>query len=124
MLNKMMRKARKTLGTMKDHPTAVELRAREKLAFEILHPQVELVKRSPTAQIAVGTVISSLVLTGNLASAASLAGAWFFSKPLTHAVAGGVAGVGLIDAKLLAAWNGFRRCRSSWKEVQLDRQDL
>ena len=60
-------------------------------------------KRSPTAQIAVGAAITGLVVSGNLASAAGLAGAWIFSKPLTHAVAGGVGAIGLVDAKLLAA---------------------
>ncbi len=103
MLNKMMRKARKTLGTMKDHPTAVELRAREKLAFEILHPQVQVVKNSPTLQIVAGTIIGGLFLTGNWGTAAAVAGCWLGSKPLTHLVAGGVSSVGMVDARLLAA---------------------
>jgi hypothetical protein len=103
MLNKVMRKARKTLGTMKDHPAAVELRAREKLAFEILHPQVELVKRSPTAQILAGTAVTAAILTGHWGTAAVIAGGWFGSRTVTHAVAGGVAGVGMVDAKLRAA---------------------
>ena len=103
MLNKIMRKARKTLDTVKSHPTAVEMRAREKLAFEILHPQVEIVKRSPTAQILAGTALTAAILTGHWGTAAAIAGGWFGSKPLTHAVAGGVAGVGMVDAKLRTA---------------------
>jgi len=98
-----MRKARKTLDTVKSHPTAVEMRAREKLAFEILHPQVEIVKRSPTAQILAGTALTAAILTGHWGTAAAIAGGWFGSKPLTHAVAGGVAGVGMVDAKLRTA---------------------
>ena len=120
MLNKVMRKARKTLGTMKDHPAAVELRAREKLAFEILHPQVELVKRSPTAQILAGTALTAAILTGHWGTAAAIAGGWFGSKPLTHAVAGGVAGVGMVCVAfflvvaicvLLGSWFAVRSLR-------------
>ena len=104
-MNKVIKKSRKALVIVNNRfaPTAAELKGRQQVAFSVLHPQVEIVKRSPMAQIAVGAAVSGLVLTGNLASAAGLAGAWFCSKPLTHAVAGSVAGIGLIDAKLLAA---------------------
>ncbi|MEI8376103.1 MAG: hypothetical protein WCJ35_25065 [Planctomycetota bacterium] len=105
MLSRVIKRSRKALTLVNNRfaPTAAELKARQQVAFSVLHPQVEIMKRSPMAQFAVGTAISGLVLSGNLASAAGLAGAWIFAKPLTHAVAGGVAGVGLIDAKLLAA---------------------
>ncbi|MEI8376432.1 MAG: hypothetical protein WCJ35_26750 [Planctomycetota bacterium] len=105
MLNKVIKKSRKVLVIVNNRfaPTAAELKARQQVAFSILHPQVEIVKRSPMAQFAVGTAISGLILSGNLASAAGLAGAWIFAKPLTHAVAGGVGAVGLIDSRMLAA---------------------
>ena len=51
-----------------------QLKTRQQVAFEILHPQVEIAKRSPTVQIAVDAAISGLVLTGNLACTAGLAG--------------------------------------------------
>jgi uncharacterized membrane protein YfbV (UPF0208 family) len=85
------------------NPTTAELKTRQKFAFLILDPQVQVVKNSPTAQIVFGTVVSAAVLTGNWATAAVVAGCWFGSKPLTHAVPGGVAGVGLVDGKLLTA---------------------
>ena len=103
MLNKTIKKGRTIVGKMKNHPIAVELRAREKTAFEILHPQVEIVKRSPTAQIVAGTALTAAVLSGHWSVAAVIASGWFGSKPLTHAVAGGVAGVGMVDAKFRAA---------------------
>ena len=105
MLSRVIKKSRKALVIVNNHfaPTAAELKGRQQVAFSVLHPQVEIVKRSPMAQIAVGAAVSGLVLTGNLASAAGLAGAWIFSKPLTHAVAGGVAGVGMLDCRMLAA---------------------
>ena len=93
------------LETLKNRlaPAAAELKVRQQVAFEILHQQVEIVKHSPTVQIAVSTAISGLIITGNLVSAASLAGAWFFSKPLTHAVASGVGLAGLADSRLAEA---------------------
>ena len=105
MLSRVIKKSRRAFTTVNNHfaPTASELKGRQQVAFSVLHPQVETVRRSPMAQIAVGAAVSGLVLTGNLASAAGLAGAWFCSKPLTHAVAGGVAGVGMLDCRMLAA---------------------
>ena len=105
MFNTIARKSQKIVQSTKSRlaPVAAELRLRRQVAFSVLHPQVEIVKRSPTSQIAVGAAITCLALTGNLASAASLAGAWFFSKPLTRAVASGVGAIGLVDAKVLAA---------------------
>ena len=105
MFNTIMHTGQHVLGTVKNHlaPAAAELKARQQFAFSILHPQVEIVKRSPTTQLTVGTAISGLVLSGNLGTAASLAGAWLCSKPLTYAVAGGVGAMGMADAKLLAA---------------------
>ncbi len=96
--------SRKILGTLQNRlaPTAAELKARQRVAFSVLHPQVQTAKRLPPLQIAVAAAISGLVLSGNLASAAGLAAAWCFSKPLTQAVAGGVGAVGLVDARLLA----------------------
>ena len=105
MLSRVIKKSRRAFTTVNNHfaPTASELKGRQQVAFSVLHPQVETVRRSPMAQIAVGAAVSGLVLTGNLASAAGLAGAWIFAKPLTHAVAGGVGAVGFVDAKLHAA---------------------
>ena len=103
MFTTIMHTSQKILGVVKSHPIATELAARETLAFSILHPQVEIAKRSPTAKIVVGTAFSGLIVTGNLGTAASLAGAWLCSRSLTRAVAGGVGAVGMADAKLLAA---------------------
>ena len=82
---------------------------REKLAFEILHPQVQVVKNSPTAQIVAGTIIGGLFLTGNWGTAAAVAGCWLGLKPLTHLVAGGVSSVGMVDAGCWPPSSGFRR---------------
>ena len=103
MLNKTIRKGRKIIGSMKNHRVTAELKAREEFVFSILNPQVETVKKSPTAQILAGTALTAAVLSGHWGTAAAIAGGWFGSKPLTHAVAGGVAGVGMVDAKLRAA---------------------
>lgn len=103
MLKKAIKKGRKIIGTMKNHRVTAELKAREEFVFSILNPQVETVKKSPTVQIALGSVVSGLLLTGHWGAAATLAATWFGSKPLTHVAASGVAGVGLIDAKLRAA---------------------
>ena len=93
----------KALVAVSRHPITAEFNAREKLAFEILHPQVQVVKNSPTAQIVAGTIIGGLFLTGNWGTAAAVAGCWLGSKPLTHFVAGGVSCVGAVDARLSAA---------------------
>ncbi len=103
MLNKTIRKGRKIIGSMKNHHVTAELKAREEFVFSILNPQVETVKKSPTAQILAGTALTAAILTGHWGTAAALAATWFGSRAVTHAVAGGVAGVGMIDAKLLAA---------------------
>ncbi len=105
MVNSIARRGRRALGIVKDRltPTAAELKARQQLAFSVLDPQVRIVKRSPTAQIAFGSVVSGLLLTGNWGTAAVVTGCWLGSRPLTHVVAGGVGAVGLVDAKLLAA---------------------
>lgn len=81
-------------------PSGVGLKARHDVAFAVLHPQVEVAKRSPTAQIAVGTGVLGLVFTGHLGAAAGLLGAWIGSKPLTHVIAGGLACIGELDAAL------------------------
>ena len=121
MFNTIVRKSQKIVGTVKNRlaPAAAELKLRQQFAFEILHPQVELVKRSPSMQIAVGAAISSLILSGNLASAAGLAGAWFCSKPLIHAVAGGVGAVGMVDAGLLAAIQRLRTIQAQPSQTSI-----
>ena len=88
---------------MKNHPAAAELKTRQQVAFSVLNPQIQIVKRSPTAQIVVGTIVTAAIVTGNWGTAAVVTGCWLGSKPLTHIVAGGVGGVGMVDAKLLAA---------------------
>ena len=105
MFNTLVRKSRRVLSVAKARltPTTAELKTRQKIAFSLLDPQVEIVKRSPTAQIVAGTIVSAAVLTGNWGTAAVVGGCWFGSKPLTHAIAGGAAGVGMVDAKLQAA---------------------
>ena len=50
MLNTVMHTTCKALVAVSRHPITAEFNAREKLAFEILHPQVQVVKNSPTAQ--------------------------------------------------------------------------
>ena len=103
-------KGRKAFGIVKNRlaPTAAELKLRQQVAFEMLHPQVQAVKTSPTVQIVAGTVISGLFLAGQWGTAAVLAGAWFGAKPLTKVIAGGVGAIGLVDAKLLAALGRFQ----------------
>ena len=64
---------------------------------------MQIVKRSPTAQITVGAIITTSILTGHWGTAAAVAGCWVGSRPLTHAVASGVGAIGLVDAKLVAA---------------------
>ncbi len=54
-------------------------KTRQKLAFLILDPQVQVVKNSPTAQIVFGAVVSAAVLTGNWGTAAVVAGCWLGS---------------------------------------------
>jgi len=103
MLNTVMHTTRRALVAVRRHPITAEFNAREKLAFEILHPQVQVVKNSPTAQVVAGTIIGGLFLTGNWGTAAAVAGCWLGSKPLTHLVAGGVSCVGVADGRLLAA---------------------
>lgn len=103
MLNTVIHTTCKALVVVRRHPITAELKAREKLAFEILDPQVQVVKNSPTAQIVAGTIIGGLFLTGNWGTAAAFAGCWLGLKPLTHFVAGGVSSVGMVDARLLAA---------------------
>ena len=103
MFNTVMHSTRRALRTATSHPIAIELQVREKLAFEILHPQVEVVKNSPTAQIVAGTIVTAAIITGNWGTAAAVAGCWLGSKPLTHLVAGGVGAIGMADARLLAA---------------------
>ena len=68
-----------------------------------MDPQIQIVKRSPTTQIVVGTIVTAAIVSGNWGTAAVVTGCWLGSKPLTHIVAGGVAGVGMVDAKLLVA---------------------
>jgi hypothetical protein len=105
VFNHIIRKSRKALGLAKGCmlPTAAELKARHAVAFAILHPQVEIAKASPTVQTAVAATIAGLVFTGNWGMAAGLTAAWLGSKPLTHLVADGVAGVGTVDRQVLAA---------------------
>jgi len=105
MFNTIVCKSRRVLSVAKARlaPTTAELKTRKKIAFSILHPQVEIVKRSPTAQIVAGTIISAAIVSGNWGTAAVVGGCWLGSKPLTHAIAGGAAGVGMVDAKLQAA---------------------
>jgi hypothetical protein len=103
MLKDIVRHLRKTRKAVEDHPIAVELKSREETAFSLLDPQVRLVKASPTVQIVVGTVVMAAVLSGNWGTAAVIGGAWLGSRPLTHATASAVAGVGMVDQELLAA---------------------
>jgi hypothetical protein len=77
--------------------------ARRRMAFEVLHPQVEIAKRSTTVKVVTGTAIATSIVTGQFNLAVALAAAWLGSKPLTHVVAGGVASVGTVDATLQAA---------------------
>ena len=103
MLNTVVDRTCKVVVAVRRHPITAELNTREKLAFEILDPQVQVVKNSPTAQIVAGTIIGGLFLTGNWGTAAAVAGCWLGAKPLTHLVAGGVSSVGVADGRLLAA---------------------
>ena len=102
MFNHVMCKSRKVLGVVKDRVTAaaVQWKAQHDAAFNILHTDVELVKRSPSVQIAAGTIVGGLFITGHIAPAVALAGAWLGSRPLTHLVATGVACVGEVDAAM------------------------
>ena len=97
MFNDIIHKGRQSLSVL------TRLKTRHDTVFAVLHPQVELVKSSPTVQIATGVGIAGLIVTGNIAAAVTTAGAWIGSKPLTHIVAGGLACVGEIDATLLKA---------------------
>jgi hypothetical protein len=96
-------KTRKDLRAVKSHPVASNLTARQRIAFSVLHPQVQIVKRSPVVQIVAGSLITAAVVSGNWGTAAAITGCWLGAKPLTYAVAGGVACVGAVDAGLLAA---------------------
>lgn len=77
--------------------------SRRRAAFEILHPQVEIAKRSTTVKVVAGTAIAGSLLAGQLNLALALAAAWLGSRPLTHVAAGGVASVGTLDDALRAA---------------------
>lgn len=92
-------KTRKIRGAAKARLTAVAKgwKCRHDAAFAVLHPQVEALKSSPTAEISVSTGILGLVFTGHLGAAAGLFGAWVGSRPLTHAIAAGMACIGTLD---------------------------
>ena len=76
-----------TTSASSDTDKAVELQLRQQAAFEALHPAVQELKASPTAQIVVDATITGLALLGRWSAAASLAAAWFASKSFTCAVA-------------------------------------
>ena len=103
MLKSIVHRIQKTLGVVKAHPVAAELKDRQQVAFSVLHPQIQVVKRSPTAQVIVGTIITAAVVSGNWGTAAVVTGCWLGSKPLTHVAAAGVALVGLADSEIVTA---------------------
>lgn len=105
MFPALVRKSRKVLGVVKARlaPTVAEGKARQELACLILDPQVQVMKNSPTAQSVVGTIITAAILTGHWGTATVVTGCWLGSKPLTRVVAGGVAGVGMLDVRLRVA---------------------
>ena len=103
MLIRVVRRTRKALGAMRSHPITTELAVRERLAFTVLHPQVEVAKRSTSVRIVAGTIFTASILTGNWGTTAAIAGCWVGTRPLVHVAAGGVACVGAVDARLLAA---------------------
>lgn len=103
MFNNMLARIRQTRTAVENHPISVELKARQHIAFTLLDPQVRIVKRSPTVQLAFGTAITGLLLVGNVTTAAILSGCWFGSRPLTHVAAAGVAGVGMVDRGIVDA---------------------
>jgi hypothetical protein len=102
MFNNLFNRVRQSIVPVENLPIAEELKTRQQIAFWLLDPQVQIIKRSPTVQLAYGTIVSGLLLTGNFGSAAVLTALWCGSRPLTHVVAGGVAGVGFADSRLLA----------------------
>lgn len=103
MFKNTLHRIHDTLHSADRHPIAVELKARQHIAFSLLDPQVQIVKRSPTAQIVTGTIVTAAIVTGNWGTAAVVAGCWFGSRPLTHVTAAGVAGVGMLDSEIVAA---------------------
>jgi len=105
MYSSIIAKSRLALGHVKSRltPTAVELSARQRIAFEVLHAQAQVVKGSPTIQLAFAASVAGLVATGRWGTAVALAGVWLGSKPIAHAIAGGVAAVGTLDNALATA---------------------
>ena len=76
-----------------------DLRRREQAAFARLHPRVEAVKASPTAQVAAVASVAGLILAGKPLSAVALGTMWLGSRPLTHVAAASVACVGAVDER-------------------------
>jgi len=105
MYSSIIAKSRLALGHVKSRltPTAVELSARQRIAFDVLHAQAQVVKGSPTIQLAFAASVAGLVATGRWGTAAGLAGVWLGTKPISHAIAGGVAAVGTLDRALATA---------------------
>ena len=103
MFKNTLRQIHETLHIAENHPVTVELKTRQHIAFSLLDPQVQIAKRSPTVQLAFGSAMSILLLTGNITTAAILTSCWFGSRQLTHVAAAGVAGVGIIDSEIVAA---------------------
>jgi hypothetical protein len=110
---------RRTLGHMKSRfiPAVAALKLRHQVAFSVLDPQVEIVKKSPTVKIVAGTVLTAAILSGNWGLAAGLAGCWIGTRPVTHVVASGVACVGAVDAQLMGAIARLQKVQAQPTEV-------
>lgn len=88
-----------------------KINERQQLAYSILGPQVQMVKKSRTAQVAATATAIGLGLSGSISGAVGVIGVWFGSKPITHAVAYGVAVIGEVDARTEAIMTKLnRRC--------------